>query len=152
MEAIQHTGEAVAKWFTRISTFLFLTSLLTSDVRAQTKLFGWGRNDNGQVTIPSRASNVVVVATGLAHTLAVRQDGTVVAWGYDSLGQTSMPAGLSNVVSVAAMKDIAAVLITRGRTPSPEVIAEAEEEGLTILSTPLSTYKAAGKIWETGIR
>jgi hypothetical protein len=57
-----------------------------------------------------------------------------------------------NVVSVAAMKDIGAVLITRSREPGPEVIAEADEEGITILTTPLSTYEAAGKLWETGIR
>lgn len=57
-----------------------------------------------------------------------------------------------NVVSVASMKDIAAVLITCGRKPDAAVIAEAEQEGLVLLSTALSTYQAAGKLWEAGIR
>jgi predicted transcriptional regulator len=57
-----------------------------------------------------------------------------------------------NVVSVAAMKDIAAVLITGGRKPDAATIAEADEAGVALLATPLSTYEAAGKLWEAGIR
>jgi predicted transcriptional regulator len=57
-----------------------------------------------------------------------------------------------NVVSVAAMKDIAAVLITCGRKPDAAVVAEAEEEGILLLTTPLSTHQAAGKLWEAGLK
>lgn len=57
-----------------------------------------------------------------------------------------------NVVSVAAMKDVAGVLITCGRKPDPAIIAEADEAGIALLATPLSTYEAAGKLWEAGIR
>jgi len=57
-----------------------------------------------------------------------------------------------NVVSVASMKDIPAVLITRGRKLDPQTLAEAEEAGVTVLSTPLSCYEAAGKLWEAGLR
>jgi predicted transcriptional regulator len=57
-----------------------------------------------------------------------------------------------NVLSVAAMKDVSAVLITCGRKPDATIIAEADEEGVAILSTPLTTYEAAGKLWEARIR
>ncbi len=57
-----------------------------------------------------------------------------------------------NVVSVAAMKDVPAVLITCGRKPDPQIVMEAQEEGLVLLSTKLTTYEAAGKLWEAGIR
>jgi hypothetical protein len=57
-----------------------------------------------------------------------------------------------NVVSVAATKDIAAVLFTCGRKPDASVVAEAEEEGIALLTTPLTTYEAAGKLWDAGIR
>ena len=57
-----------------------------------------------------------------------------------------------NVVSVAATKDIAAVLFTCGRRPFAEVIAEAEAEGIALLTTPLTTYEAAGKLWEAELR
>jgi len=57
-----------------------------------------------------------------------------------------------NVVSVAAMKDIAAVLFTCGRKPDAAVLAEAEQEGIVLLTTPLTTHQAAGKLWEAGLQ
>jgi hypothetical protein len=57
-----------------------------------------------------------------------------------------------NVVSVAATKDIPIVLFTCGRKPHTEIITEAEEEGIALLATPLTTYEAAGKLWEAGLR
>jgi len=44
-------------------------------------------------------SNVVALASGDSHNLALRRDGTVVAWGN---GATLVPAGLSNVTAIAA--------------------------------------------------
>lgn len=57
-----------------------------------------------------------------------------------------------NVVSVAATKDITAVLITCGREPSPAIIAEANENGVVLLITQLSTYETAARLWEAGLR
>lgn len=57
-----------------------------------------------------------------------------------------------NVVSVATMKDVPVVLITCGRKPEAPVIMEAQQEGVVLLTTPLSTYAVAGKLWEAGIR
>jgi hypothetical protein len=57
-----------------------------------------------------------------------------------------------NVLSVASMKDIAAVLFTCGRKPEAAIIAEAVEKGILLLSTPLTTYETAGKLWKAGLR
>ncbi len=57
-----------------------------------------------------------------------------------------------NVISVASMKDVAAVLFPCGRRPEPSIVAEAQKEGIVLLTTRLSTYEAAGKIWEAGLR
>ena len=57
-----------------------------------------------------------------------------------------------NVVSVASMKDIPAVLITSGRKFDAQTIAEAEESGVTVLTTPFTAYEAAGRLWEAGLR
>ena len=57
-----------------------------------------------------------------------------------------------NVVSVASMKDIAAVLFSCNRKPEAAIIAEAVTEGILLLSTPLTTYEAAGRLWEAGLR
>ena len=64
-------------------------------------VIGWGNNDNDEITIPAGLNNVVQVAGGDIHSLALKGDGTVVAWGYNVYGQTSIPAGLNNVVQIA---------------------------------------------------
>lgn len=62
----------------------------------------WGDGSSGQTFIPWNATNLVGIAAGTSHNLAVRTDGTVVAWGDNSFGKATVPAGLSGVVQVAA--------------------------------------------------
>jgi hypothetical protein len=57
-----------------------------------------------------------------------------------------------NVISCAATKDIGAVLFVCGRKPDHGVVAEADAEGIVLLSTELAAYEAAGKLWEAGLR
>jgi RHS repeat-associated protein len=88
-------------------------------------VWAWGLNSVGQLGVGTPdsvahataqqvpLSNVVAIAEGYAHSLAVKSDGTVWAWGYNSNGQlgdgtitnrsspTQVP-GLSGIVSVAA--------------------------------------------------
>jgi alpha-tubulin suppressor-like RCC1 family protein len=47
-------------------------------------------------------SNVVAVASGSSHNLALKKDGKIVVWGKNTFGQTNLPPDLSNVVSIAA--------------------------------------------------
>ncbi|MGA2866311.1 MAG: hypothetical protein ABSF95_17700, partial [Verrucomicrobiota bacterium] len=54
------------------------------------------------MTAPAGLTNLVAIASGYSHCLALRADGTVVAWGDDSLGQTNVPAGLINVVAIGS--------------------------------------------------
>jgi alpha-tubulin suppressor-like RCC1 family protein len=66
------------------------------------QVLGIGDNRKGQTTIPSGLSGVMAVAAGSNHSLALKNDGTVVTWGDNSDGQTTIPIGLSGVVEVAA--------------------------------------------------
>jgi len=56
-----------------------------------------------------------------------------------------------NVSAVATAKDLAAVIIANGRSPETDTLKKAEQKKLPILSSPLSTYKVAGKLYELGI-
>lgn len=47
-------------------------------------------------------SNVVAIAAGPVHNLALKQDGTVAAWGFNDNGELNVPIGLTNIVAVAA--------------------------------------------------
>jgi len=76
----------------------------------------WANNDYPSpcygwyvTNVPAGLSNVVSVAAGAFHTLALQADGMVTAWGaggtnigsYEDYGQSIVPTGLSNVVAVA---------------------------------------------------
>ena len=58
----------------------------------------WG----GQTNVPANLTNVVAIAAGEGHSLALKSDGTVVAWGDNTFGQTDVPPGLSGVTAIAA--------------------------------------------------
>ena len=105
-------------------------------------VLAWGYNSNGQLgdgTITDSLfpvqvsgaggagllSDVKAVAAGYGHTLALKNDGTVLAWGYNSNGQlgngtttdSAVPiqlSGLSSVTAVAAGNDHTAVLLSDG--------------------------------------
>jgi hypothetical protein len=49
-------------------------------------------------------TNVIAVAAGAEHRLALKADGAVVAWGSTFYKQTSVPTDLSNVVSISAAR------------------------------------------------
>jgi alpha-tubulin suppressor-like RCC1 family protein len=82
-------------------------------------VLGWGYNKSGQATgVPTTSSpycatgqvmiagqvlsNVVAITAGAGHSLALKNDGTVVGWGDNYYGQISVPAAVSNVVALAA--------------------------------------------------
>jgi hypothetical protein len=57
----------------------------------------------GQSTPPKGLSGVIDVEAGRFHSLALKQDGTVVAWGgYDWSGQSKVPSDLGGVIAIAA--------------------------------------------------
>ena len=64
---------------------------------------------------------------------------------------TTLQAHL-NIVAVAALNEVAAVIITENARPDGASIAKADQQGVILLSTPLSTYEVNGKLWELGLR
>jgi len=54
------------------------------------------------VPVPAGLSNVIAIAPGLNHALALIKTGQVVAWGGDYYGETKVPSGLTNVIAIAA--------------------------------------------------
>ncbi|MBK8475725.1 MAG: hypothetical protein IPL39_05285 [Opitutaceae bacterium] len=75
-------------------------------LRRSGSLHGWGTTyENGQSAIPVGLDDVVAVAGGRIHTMALRADGTVSVWGLvDPVTQTipAPPAGLTEVVAITA--------------------------------------------------
>ncbi|HEU5071191.1 MAG TPA: hypothetical protein VFV96_12365 [Verrucomicrobiae bacterium] len=59
----------------------------------------WGANDYGECDSPYNLTNAISIAAGELHSVAVREDGSVVQWGYH---WADVPADLTNAVQVAA--------------------------------------------------
>src|SRR5215831_7778411 len=61
--------------------------------------------DYGQCLPPDSPSGITSIAAGDGHTLALKNDGTVLAWGCGgpyARGQCMVPSGLAGVVAIAA--------------------------------------------------
>ncbi len=78
-------------------------------------LLAWGDNQSVQSSLPSALHEVIDLAAGATHNLAVRSDGAVTAWGNNDHGQCDVPAGLQQVTAVAAGNQHSLALTHDGR-------------------------------------
>ncbi|MBN9659009.1 MAG: hypothetical protein J0H49_12570 [Acidobacteria bacterium] len=69
------------------------------------------RNDR---PYPAGLTNIVAVAAGADHFLALRKDGTVAAWGSNQMQQCDVPNGLSGVIAISAGGSYSAALKSNG--------------------------------------
>ena len=63
-------------------------------------VLAWGWNMSGQTNVPANLQNVVQIAAGAQHSLALLRNGKVMAWGDWRL--TNVPPNLTDVMAVAA--------------------------------------------------
>jgi hypothetical protein len=92
----------------------------------------WGLNDYGQAAVPSGLSNVVAIAAGGSHSLALTAEGQVVAWGLNDYGQAAVPGGLSNVVAIAAGWSHSLALLRQATVPTPRLALSRTMSGLEL--------------------
>lgn len=59
--------------------------------------------------------------------------------------------GHPNIVAVASLLDLAGVIVAEGIEPDGVTIGKAEEEGIPVLTTPLTTYTLVGRLFELGV-
>jgi hypothetical protein len=74
----------------------------TLALRADGTVIAWGRNSQGQTTVPSGLNGVKGIAAGAEHSIALTSEGTIAAWGFNFFGQATIPVGLSDVKAIAA--------------------------------------------------
>ena len=95
--------------------------------------------------MPKGLTNVIAIAAGWEHNLALRGDGTVVAWGANGHGQTNVPKGLGGVAAIAAGYYHSLALyapLPAGLTLSPA----GELSGTPILA---GTYRPTFVVWNS---
>jgi predicted transcriptional regulator len=60
--------------------------------------------------------------------------------------------GHHNIVAVATLLDLTGIIITGGISPDPITLEKAEEHGIPILTTPLTTFTVVGRLFALGVR
>lgn len=62
--------------------------------------------------------------------------------------------GLMNIQVIRTMilMDLSAVVFTRGKIPTHEIIEEAQKAGITVLSTSLKLFTSSGILYASGMR
>ena len=60
--------------------------------------------------------------------------------------------GHLNVVAIASLAELAGIIVTENKPVAMDTIAKADAEGIPILTTPLTTFELAGRLWELGVR
>jgi len=60
--------------------------------------------------------------------------------------------GHLNVVAIASLVELAGIIVTENKPVAADTMSKADAEGIPILTTPLTTYEIAGRLWELGIR
>jgi hypothetical protein len=88
-------GQSIAFALALVWFMLISTSLSNAAVG---RVVAWGCNFSGQTNVPPDATNVIAVAAGQNHSLALRADHTVIAWG----SQTDVPAEATNIIAISA--------------------------------------------------
>ncbi len=52
-----------------------------------------------------------------------------------------------NVMAIASLKELAAVVLVKGFQPDPDMLEQAKEEGIPVLSTRMSAFEINGMIY-----
>ena len=69
-------------------------------------------------------------------------------------GQSLLLTGLLNqqVIRTAEMLDMHCIVFVRGKVPSPEVLALAEEKDIAVLSTEYGMFASCGLLYRAGLQ
>ena len=67
--------------------------------------------------------------------------------------KTVLITGLINlhVVRTSEMLDIRCIVFSRGKQPGEDILEEAEEAGIAVLSTKMTTYTCCGELYTRGL-
>lgn len=81
------------------------------------RVYEWGSHvsqNNSLITKPDDVTNVVALAGGLTHVLALQDDGTVIGWGDNNFDKATPPDGLRDIKAIAAGAYCSAALSNTG--------------------------------------
>lgn len=130
------------QWFASVSLIITVAVAGTPLAgHAAPEVAAWGYNFYGQTDVPGGLNNVVAIAAGASHSLALTAEGRVVAWGSQSIGDPSgswhwipmtVPSDLSNVVAIAGGNSHSLALLQPPTVPTPRLELSRGLSGLEL--------------------
>lgn len=99
---ITNARSTLAGAYSVLITNGFGSALSSNATLAVVPLGALGDDTFGQIALPPNLSNLVAIAAGGWHSLALRADGTPIAWGNNSDGECDVPPALTNAVTISA--------------------------------------------------
>ena len=96
--------------------------------------------------MPEDLTNVMAIAAGANHNLALRRDKTVVAWGANNAGQSAIPEGLSNVIAIAAGRLSSAAIVIVPQ-PAPSFVSMAAGRWIRASTAIVLLFIIGGFLW-----
>jgi alpha-tubulin suppressor-like RCC1 family protein len=75
----------------------------------------WGSGFMFQTNVPPSATNLVAIAAGGSHLLALHEDGTVLAWGGFDPGVNAVPPDVTNAIALSGAENFSTALLQNGR-------------------------------------
>ena len=136
-----------------VISFCLLGACLAGAGSEPGAVVAWGWNgwaNSGQANTPPGLSNVVAIAAGSSHSLALKSDGKVVAWGDNTYGQTKDPQGMRNEVAIAGGYGHSLALLSNGTVVGWGWNAYGQTNSLTALSNAVAI--AAGLYHNLALR
>ena len=100
--------------------------------------------DGTVLACPDRLDQPVETACGsdlMSDVLAFVKDKTVLITGLIN----------THVVRTAEMLDITCIVFSRGKQPNDEILEMAEEAGITVITSRMTTYTACGELYTNGL-
>ncbi len=93
------------------SSELFVNSPLSSP----SYVVAWGDNSSGETSVPDGLHDVIAIAAGGFHSMALKSDHTIVAWGDNGFRELQVPPGIGPVAAIAAGYDSSIALNSAGQ-------------------------------------
>jgi hypothetical protein len=88
-------------WYWVVVTNALGATVSSEALLAVLEIEAWGDNSLDQLDVSPEATNVIALAAGAWHSLALRADGAVLAWGDDTNGQCDVPLTLQPALAIA---------------------------------------------------
>lgn len=57
-----------------------------------------------------------------------------------------------NIVAVASLRELSGIILVNGKKPDEDTLKKAEDEGIAVMTSPLTAFEIVGRLYALGLR